>query len=480
MVRRDALTGLKELSQTHPTSLQSSLDTLIRRLSTVFLDSEETVRHAAHLLLKSLLPALSVGQLAPFSGLLFTSVACGLTHINPSVQLDTLKNTSLLLVHCPSLVRENADQLLPLYLPLISRATSSSSKGKAAQLNVVPESVLSMQSSLVDVFKQLLEFMSIVGEADRDDDLRPSIVIDPCKEQVWTSLGNLPLTEPVNLLEYLSTSTLLLHLNPRHMPPNLLGRGGVVSSSSKGRPLSIGRETFDVFVEQVLPILLEFWLEIVPMVAVQPPARKYSRGVRRKADATCEKLQLVLDLLFVVLRLSLRRNRSSGTELCWTISRDWLSSLEKHLLAYFPIRLNPNSERSSSSALALNLHLCQLMLLAHASYSSSMLGSLAPYDGSRLEAVVGYLVPRLPKCSTAFAGSAQFADFVGGLVLSLDGVLLSPLLSRLPQEGVLTPLFSAVARLFSSCHPLSSAKHCLLAFLDELVMRNIAHPSSVR
>ena len=430
------------------------------------------VRHAAHLLLKSLLPGLNVAQLAPFSKLLFSAVACGLTHINPAIQLDTLKNASLFLVHCPLLVRQNAASLLPLYLPLISRATASSSKGKTAQLSVAPQSIFSMRSSLVEVFKQLLEFLSIVTATNENDNFRPSIVIDPCKEQAWTSAGDLPLTEPVDLLEYLSTSTLLLHLSAKHALPSLLGRG----VASEGCPLPIGREQFVPFVEQIVPVLLEFWLEIVPTVAMRP-TRKVAR-IKRKGDDVCMKLQLVLDLLWLVLRFSLRHSCSSEVEHSWAISQNQLSSMEKHLLAYFPIELNPSFRESSSLALQLNLRLCQLMLLAHASHSG-MVNSSTSYDSGHLDVVIKYLIPQLSKSVSAFASSALFADFVGSLVSSLDAVLLSPLSSQVP-ERILLSLLSAVAHLFSACHPLSTAKHRLLMFVDELLMRTIASPGTVR
>ena len=430
------------------------------------------VRHAAHLFLKSLLPALNVSQLAPFSNLLFTAIACGLTHINPSIQLDTLKNTGLFLLHCPSLVRENAALLLPLYLPLISRDAASFSEGKVAQLNSAPQSILSLQSSRVEVFKQLLEFLSIVTVTAKDDGFCPSVVIDPYKAQAWTSSDDLPLTEPVDLPRYLSNSTLLLHLSPKHAPPSLLGRGVV----SKGCPLLIGREHFVPFAEQIVPVLLEFWLEVLPMVTVQP-VRKLAR-IKRKGEALCEKLQLVVKLLCLVLRVSLRRDCSSETGHCWAVNQKQLHSMEKHLMAYFPVQLNPSLQQPSLLVLQLNLGLCQLILLAHASHSN-VLDSSASYDGNRLEVVIEYLVPQLPRCSLAFANSAQFTDFVGSLVSSLDAVLLSRLWSWVPDR-ILIALLSAVSQLFSACHPLSTAKHCLLVFIDELLMRTVTNPVSVR
>lgn len=472
-MRRDALVGLRELNQSHPISLRSALGTVIRHLSCIFLDPERTVRHAAHLLLKSMLPSLDVSQLAPFSALLFTGISCGLTHIAPSVQLDMLKVTGLFLAHCPSLVRQNAALLLPLYLPLISHVDSSSER-KDAQLNSAPRSILSLRSSRVEVLKQLLEFLVVVTTADENSNSRPSIVIDPCKRQAWTSSDGLPLTVPVDLLEYLSTSTLLLHLRPKHPAPNLQGSGVL----HKGHPSLLNRGQFAQFAERVVPVLMEFWLEVVPTVAVQS-TRKRSHS-RNKDTAACEHLQLILELLCLVLRLSLRQDCHLSLEAqhWWVLSQRQLSNFDKHLMAFFPISYGVVSQQSFSSTLQFNLVLCELMLLAHSCHSHAR-DSLSAYNGDCLQVVFDYLIAHLPSCSSAFSNSVQFADFVSRLVSSLDVVLQSPLLSSIPDR-ILMQLLSAVTQLFSACHPFSAAKHHMLVFVDKLLLRAITHPLSVR
>ena len=93
-VRKDALDGIKELLETHPTSLVPCAATCVEKVAERLVDQEQIVRAAARGALRSgVLPALGPHGIAPFARRLVLHVGAALTHVAPAVRRDAPRRT---------------------------------------------------------------------------------------------------------------------------------------------------------------------------------------------------------------------------------------------------------------------------------------------------------------------------------------------------------------------------------------------------
>ena len=104
-VRKDALDGIKELLETHPTSLVPCAATCVEKVAERLVDQEHIVRAAARGALRSgVLPALGPHGIAPFAERLVLHVGAALTHVAPAVRRDAPAVLEALLDAAPLLV----------------------------------------------------------------------------------------------------------------------------------------------------------------------------------------------------------------------------------------------------------------------------------------------------------------------------------------------------------------------------------------
>ena len=108
-VRKDALDGIKELLETHPTSLVPCAATCVEKVAERLVDQEQIVRAAARGALRSgVLPALGPHGIAPFARRLVLHVGAALTHVAPAVRRDAPAVLEALLDAAPRLVGAHA------------------------------------------------------------------------------------------------------------------------------------------------------------------------------------------------------------------------------------------------------------------------------------------------------------------------------------------------------------------------------------
>ena len=108
-VRKDALDGIQELLQNHPSSLIPCAATCVEKVAERLVDQEQIVRAAARGALKGgVLPALGTAGIAPFARRLVLHVGAALTHVAPAVRRDAPAVLESLLDAAPQLVGAHA------------------------------------------------------------------------------------------------------------------------------------------------------------------------------------------------------------------------------------------------------------------------------------------------------------------------------------------------------------------------------------
>jgi len=122
-------------------------------------DLTPTVRQAARALVQVLTTQVSCEKIAPFIPAIVAQLCCGLTHINETVQLDSVKILDIYLLHYSTVLCDHTNKVLPLLIGLLSRQTSDSSKVKP---NKFPSSVHSAPSSRLLKLDARLKILELV------------------------------------------------------------------------------------------------------------------------------------------------------------------------------------------------------------------------------------------------------------------------------------------------------------------------------
>lgn len=84
-------------------------------------DSDAAVRHSFTLCIQHITRKLPVNEIAPFIHIIVVHICCGLTHINESVQIDSLSILDLILEYFPKLMISYRHKILPSLIELVSK-----------------------------------------------------------------------------------------------------------------------------------------------------------------------------------------------------------------------------------------------------------------------------------------------------------------------------------------------------------------------
>lgn len=90
-VRRDAITGIKEILTLHPSLLMTDAASIVPELSRCIGDEDAAVRKQLHALIAWMLPQIPAQLLGTFQNTLLLFTTSALSHIYPEVRLDAVK-----------------------------------------------------------------------------------------------------------------------------------------------------------------------------------------------------------------------------------------------------------------------------------------------------------------------------------------------------------------------------------------------------
>ncbi|EJD51895.1 hypothetical protein AURDEDRAFT_181478 [Auricularia subglabra TFB-10046 SS5] len=174
-VRRDAISGLKELLKAHPQLLESSLTQTLRSCAPLVTDEDTTVRKALLSFFSWFFESTSADTMRPHAPVVLLFVTSAQTHIFPEIRVDGVRFLDVLLASVPDVVTRGwsdeatantgsaADgrRVLSGYLALLN---ASSSRGESKDAPSASGAVLSPASRLL-VLRSLSVFMRhAVGE----------------------------------------------------------------------------------------------------------------------------------------------------------------------------------------------------------------------------------------------------------------------------------------------------------------------------
>jgi len=127
-MRHEALLGIKDLFQKHPQVMHTEINIWISKVLEKIVDTDPAVRHSLHLCLNFALNELTETEVKPFLKVIVAHICCGMTHINESVQLDTLNILEILIDRFTTVIVPYIQKILTNFMDLISKQTSRGTK----------------------------------------------------------------------------------------------------------------------------------------------------------------------------------------------------------------------------------------------------------------------------------------------------------------------------------------------------------------
>lgn len=412
-------------------------------------------------------------------------MSCGLTHINDQVQLCSLKVFDLTLEHYPRLLVPLAHDLLPLLTGLISRqkaALVASKKKTKVELGTTalasnPSSKLSHQASRLQIFSQLCRFMQALlkhleGCSGAVSAGSPAVfqapMVDVTGRRVLVNRNGI--LEPT-LTAFADFSHPIPHVaviktHGMQIPPDAF-QSIDTTCHSLGSSLPThflqNQVQFLEFVQSLISLLLECWIECSPSDLLNPVAAKSVKA------ETLNLMGVILNLLCLTLKLVFQVNQiNSGHTLMETLSERYFTDFQKHFMAYFPLF---DFKSRKHHKFTLNFAVCQIMLL---------LLSATPTDCDRHSVRASLTVSSISSFLTTLEKNATVVASDAHVILSCVKSVVEMLPLLLPtlaayqvppesQEGV----FKGIWSLYQACHIQSAAKRMLIQCFITLLEKTL-------
>lgn len=443
-MRKEALVGLKDLFQLHENLLEENLGIVIKRVAEKMTDSNPSVRQSLLLLFCFIFPLVPQERMAPFSPLVMAHLSCAMTHIYDDIQHDSLGFLELCLQYFPNLLVTSSSQLIQNFVGMISyQSTSGTKKSKGLQqkvgkgLSVNPKGKLSSLRSRLKVLQQLLAFLkaleSSTNSCQGENSLSSMNHVDvhvPKNKPVFQFQKHLP--TQIQVLQHSVEEPMLL---PFTFENTLTFGMQSVNTGSECNILTDCQQTKD-FMETIVPLLLECWIECNPaqMTTGLPDSVM--------SPSSINVMLTIAEILKVIFRAA-ERNQTKHPDILEQTKvenclHDFYKELNQHFMSYFPFTASHTpllkkekkkfgkasqqaaGEKISSSVLALNLAICDVML----QFVRNDVASKKKYHAS-VQKLVEFVIDSLELKAKGGAWAQQFeTEHVESLIKFARQILL--------------------------------------------------------
>ena len=495
--RRDAINGLREIFTSHGDLTLQHLQSVMTHTAHLYTDAEPAVRHSFQLLLKVVLSQVDSANLQPFQQQALACMECGLTHITPSIRVDTLNVVELYFSLHPSMFQENIFKFLKLHVSILASQTCMQKARTQADPKKMPLDKPHNPEKL-QILNQLLRFLEAVvksklGCSNEDHATAtsvPTFCVKDGKIQMSTNSQFTQLSlDTVSQFFTLSSGQPHLMVLDRYgtLPTedNIWEEHSLCSlAATSGKEGKLGckgstsgqellSKELSLVCSKMVPLLLECWIDSVPDT-LQPAGNMSPHAV--------ETLERVVHILAVLLRVALLLQESlpassygqrQGSCLVTQLWRDYGNQFVKHFLLFFPhsksfpnILTRPHSSKPEtlSALLSLDTYICE-----------SILTLVVKAEGSRIQerifrplfAFISEVLSKMPRTRSAPGYSPVIATSLNTLC-SLVELISGPL--KLGTD-ISLPVLSCALQFYQNTHPQSSARTTLNTTFAKLMER---------
>ncbi|KAL4222115.1 Testis-expressed sequence 10 protein [Mactra antiquata] len=406
-VRLEAVNGLKELLTSYSDLISVNLSDILDRCSELLIDRESSVRLAVIRLFKYLLPMVTEKEISPFFPLLCAHLSCAMTHIQDSIQEDSLNVLDLMLETFPKLMLTKSNQVLPNFMEQISRRQG---QGKAKRtLSTNPDSSTSTVKWRTSVFNRLHKFLSAMvkygSSVVHQDDQQKSADVwrqPSCNESMFL-LDDSPLyIQPWSTRFTKCWST----------PGFILGGTGLNKKMETDNECV--DEQFLEYTDTLIPLMFECWVECAPS-----KQKKQTIG-NRMTTVNIEMLYSILQVTQLLWHCI--HSQQHDQEKMFNQRSKYMKDFHQYFMSDFPfsghqVLVQKNKKTSANAQISLemlNLTICNIMTYFIGSETTDI-----SHDMAWLPMVTQYLCDYISgKYGKGFIGqsSKTFVNIVDRLV----------------------------------------------------------------
>nr|XP_020022470.1 testis-expressed sequence 10 protein isoform X3 [Castor canadensis] len=331
-VKQSALLGLKDLFSQYPFIIDAHLSNILSEVTAVFTDKDANVRLAAVQLLQFLAPKIRAEQISPFFPLVSAHLSSAMTHITEGIQEDSLKVLDILLEQYPALITGRSSILLKNFVELISHQQLSKGlvnrdRSQSWILSVNPNRRLTSQQWRLKVLVRLGKFLQAL--ADGSSRLRESEGLQEQKENPHATSNSIF----INWKEHANDQQHIQVYENGGSQPNVSSqfrlRYPVGGLGTVDEGLS-STENLKGFIEIIIPLLIECWIEAVPPQLVA----SVGNGIEREP---LQVMQQVLNIISLLWKLSKQHDETHKLE-SW-LRKNYLIDFKHHFMSHFPYAL---------------------------------------------------------------------------------------------------------------------------------------------
>ncbi|KAH8387679.1 hypothetical protein KR093_008793 [Drosophila rubida] len=293
--RTDALRNVRDaIKQGQSEHLVGHLNELFQGIAAGSLDMEREVRRECYKTLDMLLETLPTSAMVPFFHIISAYLRCAMTHVQPAIQEDSLQLLDVLLQRVPArtLAERSAGTIIGHFIDMISRTRHDTQQ--ANRLLTVRLTQGGQQTTIKWRTKVLLRLQQILGTLQQ----QPT--------------GKLE-TKPTARVEHYDVSKPQYYNVLVPMQPD--GRSLHVILGEQ--QLKTANEQLRGYVVQLMPLLLDNWLEVRP----QQQQEQHKDQLLLSVDAA-EGLHVLLDIMSQLWQL-VQQNEATQPEQEQPLSK-WL------------------------------------------------------------------------------------------------------------------------------------------------------------
>lgn len=252
--RIEALRNLRDAVALNHVGIVGCLNELIQGVSAGCLDQERDSRRESFKTFGALLGYLPTEAIAPFFHIISSYLRCAMTHIQPNIQEDSLLLLDVLLQHIPTLVASHSAKILHNFLEMISRVRAEGDKAnRMLTVNMgQKQTTIKWRSKVLLRLQQMLETLA---------DYKLKLKEDASASSNYNS---------VSIVSF-STKTIQHYGVKRRFAANqtcdlssIFNRSVGSSASSKDDTSVDEYDQLHSYVDHLMPLLLESWLEVRP------------------------------------------------------------------------------------------------------------------------------------------------------------------------------------------------------------------------
>ena len=426
-------------------TLSTNLSVLLEKISPIFTDSSSVVRQTLLLLLKHIIENVKKCSLVLFFPRLVTCMMCAMTHIDKSIQLDSLRYIQLFLTDCSDLLIKNAPKLPNFYLSLLTLQSNviDVTKQDSAVFTGSTNKLVPMKTRF-EIFTQLSELLKTSIDLiamDKNGHVSSlTIPVVPCfdvinrKEITDHSTGHR--LQFFDLSKFVPNVKLIRNWGI-HPPANAFLKDFSVKKMDDERYL------FSCFTAKLVPILFECWMESGPMYMLSGSFNSMELDMKLA----------VMKLLLYIIRLAYIYSGEAGMSQL----RDLYSNqFQKCFLTYFPF----NNLLKSEYLFTLNVYLCEITI--------TLYRGVHKLSRNFSTLMLNFFSQTLPLEFHLFADNP---NVMSECTLCFTHCLRSIILCG-NETATLTAMLKGGVSFYNNCHMQSQAKKYLIkAFYEVLVVK---------